>query len=77
MSIIDSQTAVFRQHVEGGGLPTPNDRRFLTFRIFRFGWCPSGMTKARKGIGYRKNRPRGLEGCVAALLGEVTLTPVG
>jgi SAM-dependent methyltransferase len=38
LPISQGQTAVFRLHIEGGGLPTPNDPRTLNFRIFRFGW---------------------------------------
>jgi hypothetical protein len=34
-----SQTAVYRLHVDGGGLPTPTDPRTLNFRVFAFGWA--------------------------------------
>ena len=36
LPIIQGQEAVFRLHVEGGGLPTPNDPRILNFRVFRY-----------------------------------------
>ena len=35
---LSQKPAVFRLHVEGGGLPTPNDPRILNFRVFRVGW---------------------------------------
>jgi hypothetical protein len=38
LPVTQGQSAVFRLHVEGGGLPAPNDPRILNFRIFRFGW---------------------------------------
>ncbi len=39
LPIIAGQAAAFRLHIEGGGLPTPNDPRILNFRVFRFGWA--------------------------------------
>lgn len=38
LPIVPHQPAIFRLHIEGGGLPAPNDSRILNFRVFRFGW---------------------------------------
>ena len=38
LPVTPHQSIVFRLHIEGGGLPTPNDPRLLNFRVFRFGW---------------------------------------
>lgn len=38
LPISQGEAAAFRLHIEGGGLPTPNDPRILNFRVFRFGW---------------------------------------
>jgi FkbM family methyltransferase len=38
LPIVKGQSAIFRLHVEGGGIPVPNDPRILNFRVFRYGW---------------------------------------
>lgn len=38
LPIIQGQRAIFRLHIEGGGLLTPNDPGILNFRVFGVGW---------------------------------------